>query len=152
MADFDKLERLVGEVYQLRKPCQQCGETRGRIYPKGNQDCVFCLNCSKFQYNAPRTETGREVRTLQTIRHISPSQRSRLLERAHGRCELCASIQELTIAHIVSVKDGFDFLTDAQLNSDENLMVLCAECNAGQGQRTMPAWLAAAIIYRRSTR
>lgn len=148
-------EKVVGveQTHGLRRPCV-CGDTVGRIESRSNQDCIFCRNCGKFQYNAPKTETGREVRTLQSVRNVSPSQRYRVLSRAHLCCELCgrgadAVFGGLTVAHILSVKDGFDFLTDTQLNSDENLMSLCAECNSGQSHRTMPLWLAAAILFRR---
>jgi 5-methylcytosine-specific restriction endonuclease McrA len=144
-----RVEQLPDE-HAMRAPCAKCGCAVGRIYAKGSQDCVYCLECGAFQYNAPRTETGKEVRTLQTIRGIPPSQRSRILERAHGRCELCGSRNDLTIAHILSVKDGFDFLTDVHLNSDDNLMALCAECNSGQGHHSMPPWLVAALLYQRN--
>lgn len=113
---------------------------------------MFCEECYRFQYNAPKTETGRKVRTLQSVRHVPVSQRTRILERAHGRCELCgvsAADRPLTIAHVLSVKDGFDFITDAQLNSDDNTMALCEECNSGQRHRSMPLWLAAALLSRR---
>lgn len=149
---LDAIGKNIGDLpatHGLRFPCAKCGDTVGRIYPRNGQDCVFCRTCGTFQYNAPRTETGREQRTLQTIRGVPVSQRSRLLERAHGRCELCAITEGLTVAHILSVKEGFDFLTDAHLNSDDNLMILCAECNAGQRHQSMPPWLVAALLYRR---
>jgi hypothetical protein len=153
---LDRLEKSIGDVertHTLRAPCRQCGGTVGRIYTKNNQNVVFCRDCGRYAgYNAPKTETGEAPRTLQTIRHISPSQRTRILERALGRCELCASIELPTIAHFLSVKDGFDFLTDAEINSDENLIVLCAECNSGQSHRTGPLRLLAAILHRRANR
>jgi hypothetical protein len=41
----------------MRKACV-CGETIGKITLKGGQNCVYCCNCGKYQYNAPETETG----------------------------------------------------------------------------------------------
>ena len=150
---LDDLRQRVQNVaveHGMRAPCRFCGCLVGRIRPSSNQDCVYCRDCGRFQYNAPRTETGREQRTLQSVRHVTPSQRSRVLERAHSRCETCGRDGELTMGHILSVKDGFDFLTDVQLNSDENLIAQCAECNSGQGVRALPLWLLAGILYRRS--
>lgn len=135
---------------RLREPCRSCGSSHGRIETRSGQDCMFCSDCGNFQYNAPKTETGRKARTLQSVRSISPSKRYRVLERAHGRCELCGARTELTIAHMLSVKDGFDFLTDEQLNGDDNLLALCAECNGGQSARSVPPWLAAGLLYRRA--
>lgn len=136
--------------YLLREPCKKCGEREGRIHwNQSGQDIVYCKN-NHHCYNAPKTETGRVPRTLSSVRNISPSQRSRLLERAHYRCELCGSQDSPTIAHILSVKDGFDVLTDAQLNSDENTLVACAECNAGMGKRTPPVWLLVRMLWQRT--
>jgi len=146
---LDLKEEIDHPPYPLRNPCGKCGETRGRIQPTGLQDVVRCLN-GHFQYNAPRTETGKQPRTLQTIRHTPPSQRYRLFERAHGRCELCGSTEMLTIDHFLSVAEGFDFLTDAQIESDENKCVLCAECNSGKAHHVAPIWLLAAVLYRRT--
>ena len=142
-------ESEIERTHPLREPCRQCGGMVGRIVPAGGQNVVRCRDCGRAAFNAPKTETGESPRTLQTIRHVPPSQRTRILERALGRCELCASTQMLTIAHFLSVKDGFNNLTDAQINSDENLIALCAECNSGQSHRTGPLWLFAAILYRR---
>lgn len=153
----DDLDRELGKLrnhvdnppHPLRKPCVRCGEVRGRIEPTNGQDVLRCLN-GHFQYNAPKTETGREVRSISSVRHTAPSQRYRLLERAHGKCELCSSPFDLHIAHFLSIKDGFDFLTDVQIESDENKAVLCAECNLGESHRSMPLWLIAGILYKRA--
>lgn len=142
-------ERIGHPPYPLRRPCVKCGEDRGRLNPSGGQDCVYCLN-GHFQYNAPRTETGKERRSLQTIRHTPPSQRYRLYERAHGRCELCGGDGPLTVDHVLPERAGFDFVTGSMLESDDNKMALCAECNSGKSHRTPAPWLIAALLYRRT--
>ena len=147
MSHEDKVE---WQDYLLRAPCRICGLMEGKIHwDQNGQDIVYC-NAGHHAYNAPKIETGRVVRSLTTVRLVSPGQRYRVMERAHFRCELCSSVDNLCIAHVLSVRDGFDFLTDAQLNSDENLMVLCAECNSGQRSSTLPLWLFAAILKRRT--
>lgn len=56
----------------------------------------------------------------------------------------------LTVAHVVSIKDGEHLLTKDQLNSNENLIAQCHECNSGQSSRTLPLWLAIAILRART--
>lgn len=43
--------------FTMRRACV-CGSTVGRVVEKGGQDTVTCLRCERFQYNAPRSETG----------------------------------------------------------------------------------------------
>ena len=122
----------------MREPCTACGSEQGYITPKGGQDVVRCSACSKWAYNAPRTETGRKQRSVQTTHAaIKPKQRNRILERANGACERChASGRVMHVGHIISVEYGHKAgLPDAVINDDENLMALCEECNLGQGDR-----------------
>jgi len=72
------------------------------------------------------------------------------MERAHYRCEICGSTENLTIAHIVSVKKGMDDLTDAELNSDDNQIVACAECNAGMGTQGPAPWILVRLVKQRT--
>lgn len=134
--------------------CKRCKTTTGRIETKSGQDCVFCTQCGAFQYNAPRVETGREVRSLRTRPDISPSQRTRILDRDGGACILChATDRPLDIGHLISVKDGLDTgLTEAQIYHDENLAAMCAPCNSGYGARTVNPRIIAAALLARSLR
>ena len=60
----------------LRKPCKECGHRYGSIDTRGGQDCVYCGKCDAYQYNAPKTETGRKPRSLSTTHAlIKPKQR-----------------------------------------------------------------------------
>ena len=80
----------MGEEFPMRTPCRACGGISGEVRTRNGQDYVFCLTCGRWCYNAPRVETGRAVRTVQSIREaISPKQRARVLVRAGGHCELC---------------------------------------------------------------
>lgn len=45
-------------AFRLRKPCQACQGKWGRLARKTGQDTVWCQGCGKYQYNAPRAETG----------------------------------------------------------------------------------------------
>ena len=137
--------------YKLRRPCV-CGNEFGYIVTNNGQDTVWCSACKRWQYNAPKTETGREPRTVQTThKAIKPKQRYRIIEAANGRCVLCGKKDvELHIDHAISVKDGHAAqLPDEILSSDDNLLAMCAECNLGKGNHVLPLRiLIAALIAR----
>lgn len=138
-------------AHDLRSPCARCGGTSGAIETRSGQDCVFCSTCGKFCYNAPRVETGREVRKLATRPDIKPSTRARILLRDNSTCVIChRSDLPLDVGHIISVDAGRGLgLTDAQLWHDENLAAMCQPCNSGIGNITIPLRLLAAIVVAR---
>lgn len=133
----------------LRAPCTACGGQDGSIEHKNGQACVFCA-CGKWQYNAPRTETGERQRSVTTVHNgIRPKQRARILVRANGLCELCGHGGPLHVGHLLSAKDGVLFgLTETQINDDDNLAAFCEECNLGMGAETITPRLFAAILRR----
>jgi 5-methylcytosine-specific restriction endonuclease McrA len=139
--------------FKMRGECKRCGCTEGRIESRSGQDCVYCLGCGAFQYNAPKTETGRAVRSIATIHNgITGKQRQRILARANTHCELCGAVGTiLNVGHLLSAKDGFDMgLSDAEINSDENLAAFCEQCNSEMGKETVSLRLVFAIIKARA--
>lgn len=139
--------------YAMRAPCPTCGCTDGVRRMSGQQDTVRCARCDRFCYNAPRTETGMKPRSVQSTHEaIKPQQRARIIMRANGACEAChRSDQPLHVGHWVSVADGHARgLSDAEINSDENLLALCEECNLGLGRETMPLRLVLAAVMARA--
>lgn len=139
--------------FRMRKACY-CGSFDGFITETGAQDVVRCLRCNKWQYNAPRTETGKRARSTSTVHAaIKPKRRAAILERATGRCELCGKRPEssaLHVGHLVSVGAGLaNGLTDQELNDPENLAAFCDECNLGMGKQTVPLRLAIALVMAR---
>ncbi len=141
----------AAEKFRMRAMCSGCGGTDGRVESRGGQDCVFCMECGKFAYNAPRTETGREVRTVSTVHEaIKPKQRARIIARATLHCELCGASGLLHVGHIVSVKRSVSLgWTDAEINDDENLAAMCEQCNLGLGADMVPLRIILAIYMRR---
>ena len=137
--------------FQMRQPCPKCDTIEGRIETRNKQDCVFCAKCGRHCYNAPKTETGRAVRSLTTVHNgIKPQQRTRILLRANCHCELCGRLGDLHVGHLVSVKDGIDRgMTETEINDDENLAAMCDECNSGLGKETVPLRLAIAMVLIR---
>ena len=144
-------------LLKLRKPCV-CGSGDGYYVLKGGQSVVYCSSCKKYQgYNAPKTETGLKQRSVSTTHQaISPKVRSRVIERCNARCERCGKPAEKTVTglhvgHVVSVIDGHEAgLSDAEINSTENLIAECDECNLGHGKQTLPLRLMVAILYLRA--
>ena len=132
--------------------CPSCGCDEGIVEPKGLQDVVRCKDCRKYIFNASRSITGKETRTLKTTHEaISTKQRFRIIERAGGRCETCGSRSLLTVGHVVSVADGHKAgLSDQIINSDENLICQCAECNSGTGEGTIPLRMYVLILNARN--
>lgn len=128
--------------------CRHCGIVDGYITTRNGQDCVFCERCNRFQYNAPRVETGREPRTVTTVHEgVKPGQRSRIIMRDQARCVFCSSKESLHVGHLLSVSVGLSMgLTEVQLNHDDNLVTTCAECNLGQGDEPIAPWIIAHVL------
>lgn len=146
------------ESYRMRAPCSVCGSELGTLTETGAQDVVRCV-CGKFQYNAPRVETGKAVRSVSTVHEaIKPALRARVLLRGNCRCELCGkrvtdTTAELHVGHVVSVKRGLEMnLTDAELNDEDNLLALCSECNLGMGAEPLPLRLLVNVLMARLRR
>jgi hypothetical protein len=140
---------------KMRGSCHRCGCPDGVIVTKGGQDTVRCSKCGQYAgYNAPRTETGRPPRSLRSRPDISPSQRSRILSMYNSMCAMSNhSDRPLHVAHWISVRDGRRLgLSDAELFDDENLLVLCDECNSGQGDETLPLRFMAKVLRARIAR
>jgi hypothetical protein len=50
------------------------------IFTRNGQDTVKCALCGLYQYNAPKVETGREVRTIATVHEgITSKKRTAIL-------------------------------------------------------------------------
>ncbi len=130
------------EEYVARQPCPDCNTTEARLIRRNGQATVRCAWCDRHLYNAPRTETGERVHSMETVRRgLKPSQQARIFERDLQRCILCGRGAEsvpLTIEHLVSIKEGLALgLTDAELNDDRNLAAMCEACNAGLYERSI---------------
>lgn len=138
--------------HQLRKPCANCSGRSARIETKNGQDCLYCTGCGRWQYNAPKTETGRAARSTQTTHEsIKPKLRAQVLMRANAHCELCGkSGCDLHVGHLISVKSGMDNgLTDAQINDLENLCAMCSECNLGLGAEPVTLRFCISLLINR---
>ena len=127
------------ETYQMRSPCKSCGCQDGYITTVGMQDTIRCIECGRWCYNAPRTETGRETRSLRTRPEIKPGQRTRILIRDNGTCIIChRNDLPLDVGHLISVRDGETHgIPQSDLFDDENLAAMCSPCNSGLSHETV---------------
>lgn len=137
-------------MFQMREACR-CGNETGRIETKSGQDCVYCLSCGRHCYNAPRAETGREVRRLRTRPDIKPGQRARILERDNATCALCHRADlPLDVGHLISVDAGKKLgLDESELYDDENLAAMCQVCNSGLSKTPVSLRFMAALLRAR---
>jgi len=120
----------------LRAPCASCGGTDGYTVEKNGQDVARCSGCDTYQYNAPRIETGRAVRTLSSRPGLTPSARARVFDIHDNRCIVCGRTSpdvQLDLEHLISREDAdrHGFL-DELIDSEWNLAPMCAECNSGK--------------------
>ena len=141
-------------TFQMRRACANCESPFGRLEKRGNQNCVFCVVCGTFVYNAPKTETGERPRSVTTVhRNIRPRVRAKVLLRANSRCELCGAggnERQLHVSHLVSVDDGMAAgLSDLEINHEENLAAFCEECNLGLGGLSVTVLALMSVALRR---
>lgn len=132
----------------LRAACP-CGGTTGRIVTRSGQDVVYCNDCDRYQYNAPRLETGRAQRSLASRPGITVSQRARVLAVHDYACVSCGRRPpdiELQLAHIISREIAAKYeMLDALIDSEWNLAPMCAECNSGDAFVSEPS---VRLMYR----
>ena len=138
----------------MRSPCSRCGCCIGVIETRSGQDCVFCKECRKWNYNQPKTESGRAVRSTQTVHaSIKPKLRAKILTQANGRCELCGKSGAdcvLHVQHIIPVAVGMSSgMADTEINDPENLCCLCDECNLGLSDEPMPLKFVMKLLLER---
>jgi len=128
----------------MRSDCTTCSTSTGYVATKNGQDCVYCCGCGGWQYNRPRTESGREVRSIRSNAEVAPSQRARVLARDNYTC-MCGKGDDLHVDHAIplAVAAELDFV-DELIRSDDNLVTLCVECNIG---KSVTLW-EARMLYR----
>jgi 5-methylcytosine-specific restriction endonuclease McrA len=125
--------------FAMRNPCPKCDTPDGIIETVNGQDTVRCAWCTAFCYNAPKTETGRGIRSLSQRPNIKPRLRKEIFLRDGGSCIICRSIDRPEVGHLISIADGAKYGIEFDLlHSDENLAVMCATCNNGISDETVP--------------
>ena len=136
--------------------CRKCGSGQVRIETRNGQDTVWCQapGCGQYSHNAPRIETGREVRSLRRRPDIKPSKRARVLDRDNGTCIICHRTEgDLDVAHLISVEDGNTLgMTETELYDEENLGAMCTSCNSGYGSMSVSPRILLGLIRARINR
>jgi ribosomal protein S14 len=154
-----RLELEAGRAAKLRvkRPCRSCGSNIAVVRP-GQHLSAWCATCQAFSYHLPRAEVGLATRPVTDVRpKISAGRRARILARDNGRCVLCgragAGDVPLTIAHLVSVKDGRRLGADDGLIWDDlNLAAMCDACQLGLRDRSVPPVVYLVLLLLRAQR
>lgn len=76
---------------------------------------------------------GYGAKQASLFRNVPDEQRGRIFERDDFTCQNCGAKDSLTIDHIIPVSRGGD-------NSDENLRVLCLQCQCRKNDRLDSEW------------
>lgn len=124
----------MSDIFTLRDPCK-CGGSHGYITPRNGQDLAYCSDCGTWQYNVPRTESGRKPRTLATREGLTVAQRAQVLDTYGHACIYCGKRPpevRLEMEHMIprelAKKHG---VLDDLIDSIHNLAPACPECNSG---------------------
>lgn len=143
---------MNADHYVMRSPCKFCQHPNGIVEEKNGQNTVRCEACGKHNYNAPKAETGESERRITSREGIDPTKRARILERDGAKCCTCGRGSPdviLHLGHVISVADADKYkIRKDWINSDENLVTQCEECNLGQGGKSMAARVAVYIACR----
>lgn len=122
----------------LRRPCATCESTDGVVIDRNGQRVVRCERCDAYQYNQPRHEAGLAPEPTRSS-GVKPKVRQRILA-AHGHaCASCgrSSILHgvtLHLDHMIPVAAAREYgVYDELIESEWNLVPMCAECNTGKG-------------------
>lgn len=139
------------------RKCKKCDSELMWTETVGCNITMRCMVCSTFNGNLSKEDAGIKERTNTSVRHSIPERTKNLVRtRAGCKCELCGKLaadSPLHISHLVSIYDGLRFgIPTSTLNSDENLAMMCEECNVDMGNETVPLRLAVTILAIRTRR
>ena len=143
----------------IRLACPHCSTDRDCvIVEKGPHREAVCGDCGRHVKFVSKSELGEDPRSATVRGKIKPKQRARIIQRANLRCECCgrpasATGAGLHVGHVVSIDAGTKAGVALEvLNSDENLIAECEECNLGHGRDPLPLALFVAILKTRSAK
>ena len=141
-------------MISLKITCPKCGAD-AIIRDNGPHREARCSHCHRHIKNVSKAELGEPKRSATLRGTIKPGQRSRIIQRAKLRCECCGRPASATgvglhIGHVVGIEEGTQAGVSAEvLNSDENLIAECEECNLGHGRAPLPMSVFIAILMAR---
>lgn len=146
--------------FNAERRCRRCGSDVVDVDPKGQHLSARCAECGTFSYNMPRYEVGLAPRPVTDVRpEISASRRAWILDRDNWRCVMCgrpaADDVQITVGHLVSVKDGQRLGAEESLVWDDlNLAAMCDTCQLGLRDVSVSAvaYLALQLVRARRAR
>jgi 5-methylcytosine-specific restriction endonuclease McrA len=155
-----RIELAAGRAatFRVGRSCRSCGSDIATVRPSGQHLSAWCAVCRAFSYHLPRTEVGLATRPVSDVRPRLPARRrAQILARDNGRCVLCgrsaAEDVQLTVGHLVSVKDGQRLDVDEALIWDDlNLAAMCDTCQLGLNDQSVPVVVFLALALLRAQR
>lgn len=123
---------------RMRAFCENCGGQSGTVTDRNGQNVVNCAGCGRYQYCAPKRETGQRPMNLQERIGVKPSVRARILRDWDHRCAYCGTDAFQTngglhLAHLIDRQDAHRYgLLDELIDDPVNLVPACAACNLGE--------------------
>lgn len=142
--------------------CRPCGleglERRAWRKMVSGQDTLHCFHCGRSLGNLPKKISGLEQRSIKSRPDLHIEKRALIMQRDRSTCLMCGRKPEdeviLHLGHILSVEDCKRLnVPEWEWNADDNLCILCEECNLSQGKRSFePAYLLARLLAARRLR
>ena len=142
--------------------CEHCGGTEFLDLPKFDTNGEVlrikrtCRGCGRYIKFVPKREAGYDTRSVSKRSGINPKRRKDVMERDGFRCVLCgqdAFDVNLHLSHIISVHEGYMYgIDESMLNSTDNLVTLCEECNLGFGRESIPLPQVIRLFHKRRLR
>lgn len=143
---------------KVERSCRDCGSDIADVTPNRQHYSAWCADCQTFSHHVSRTYLGLARRPVSdSRRNIPAGRRARILARDNGRCVLCgrsaAEGVQLTVGHLVSVKDGERLNADEGLIWDDlNLAAMCDTCQLGLRDVSVGPVVYLALICLRAKR
>ncbi len=86
------MEQRIGENETMRRPCS-CGHALGYVILKNGQQCMYCENCNKFQYNKPKDRPWHiGYETIATLH--KPGGKSFYTGKRNAHCLDCGTVDK----------------------------------------------------------
>ena len=130
-----------------RDPCPGCGGRSVGWTEKNGQRPAYCTGCGRYVYCVPNSELGLPSRPRSSSPEtVDDTQRARILVRDRGTCTMCRTEKgPLEIGHLIPLARAREYPSLKQvMGSDENLALMCRECNAALAARPVSLlWMAA---------
>ncbi len=117
-----------------------CGSLEVDCVLKANNHVAHCVECGTSRKCISKAELKLRPRKYREGNkyEVGPKQRMHILQRDRNMCVICRRTdQRLEMGHLISLKEGPEYLSDDQLMDDMNIAAMCPQCNSDLGARSV---------------